>query len=258
MTASFPLVAIAYGLQRLLCRNLHLRFLEMASSDIFRRPYVYTRLRDNEIRIAHLQPGEGGNVIVVELSHELLGTGIAPYRALSWEWGEAGKAGVDQTIFVVDKRSTGKENTKQDMVHMGLLMVRPNLFAALKRLRGGKEVRLWIDAICVEQMGTGDDQNADEKNLEKGDQILLMTQIFGTAEDVCIWLGEDGEGDDSAQAIGFIKKLSNLQDMDVVAELKRGTCDVNDLIAFMKLLKRGWFGRRWIVQVTYPLPPIWH
>jgi hypothetical protein len=35
-------------------------------------------------------------------------------------------------------------------------------------------------------MGTGDDQNADEKNLEKGNQILLMTQIFGTAEDVCI------------------------------------------------------------------------
>jgi hypothetical protein len=222
------------------------------TSEMFRRPYKYGRLhvQDREIRIAHLQPGEGDNVIVIELSHERLDD-IAPYRALSWEWGDASETA---TIFVMNKVKKNTQPRKEG--DLGLLTVRRNLLAALQCLRGKeKEARLWVDAICIEQMVEGDDKNADTKNLEKSEQILLMTQIYGKAEEVWIWLGEDREGDNSAQAMGFIKKLFILQDMDIIAELKRGTYDVSDLIAFMKLLKRGWFGRRWIVQVPL-LPPV--
>ncbi len=56
-----------------------------------------------------------------------------------------------------------------------------NLYAALSRLRCTETVRtLWIDAICINQKDIA----------EKSFQIELMRDIYSSAEEVSMWLGE--------------------------------------------------------------------
>ena len=119
-----------------------------------------------------------------------------------------------------------------------------------------KILRLWVDAICIEQIEQDDSLHDEEKNLEKSNQISIMTDIYEMAENVCVWLGEESE--DSAKAIDFVNRLVQLKGFDRVVgpECKISDYSVgNDLEALIKLLKRGWFSRRWVVQVIYTLSP---
>jgi Heterokaryon incompatibility protein (HET) len=70
-----------------------------------------------------------------------------------------------------------------------------------------------------------------------------MDKIYGMAEKVCVWLGK--EENESEKAIELIKSLVELKDF----ENSTGLSSANDLGALIKLLKRGWFSRRWVVQV---------
>ena len=56
-------------------------------------------------------------------------------------------------------------------------------------------VGLWIDQICINQ----DDVH------ERNEQVALMHRIYSKAENVVIWLGE--EGPDDRMAFGFVPKL---------------------------------------------------
>ena len=194
-------------------------------------PYKYPPLGENnsKIRILHLRPGEDNDSIFVEISCEELVSGIEPYSALSWQWGTEEPT---QTIRI--------KNDKQPSIWR--LKVRRNLLAALKQLRDRhKTVRLWVDAICIKQ--------EPEDDPEKSAQISLMTKIYGMAKEVCVWLGE--ASDDSDIAIKFVNKLVNLDDENHVAGLDRRPFDpdqAKELEALIKLLKRGWFSRRWVVQ----------
>lgn len=195
-------------------------------------PYVYPSLGEynsTKIRILHLRPGEDNDSIFVEISCEELVSGIEPYSALSWQWGDETPT---QTIRI--------KNDKHPSIWR--LKVRRNLLAALKQLRDRhKTVRLWVDAICIKQ--------EPEDDPEKSAQISLMTKIYGMAKEVCVWLGE--ASDDSDIAIRFVNKLVNLDDENHVAGLDRRPFDpdqAKELEALIKLLKRGWFSRRWVVQ----------
>jgi hypothetical protein len=118
---------------------------------------------------------------------------------------------------------------------------------ALQRLRDGtKTVRLWVDAICIKQ--------DRDNNFEKSVQISMMTQIYGMAEQVCVWLGEDR--DESAKAIEYINQLANLEDDNHIMALDRSIFDTSRLVSLVKFLKRGWFSRRWVVQVSYMGPSV--
>jgi hypothetical protein len=221
----------------------------------FQKEYRYKALEENEIRILHLQPGERNDSVFVEISHEKLNAEIAKYHALSWQWGR------EKASEVIRIKHKDGDN------EIWTMKIMPNLLAALKHLRmKDKILRLWVDAICIEQIEQGDnshtsinadEQNADEqKNLEKSNQISIMNKIYGTAENVCVWLGEEYE--DSAKAIELINRIVQLKDFDHIAELESkisGDSIGNDLGALIKLLKRGWFSRRWVVQVIYTVSP---
>jgi Heterokaryon incompatibility protein (HET) len=77
----------------------------------------------------------------------------------------------------------------------------------------------------------------------------MMNRIYGRAEEVSVWLGEERE--DSKNAIKLINNLVELDIFDTIADMERSTdwSMARDLEAFIKLLKRGWFSRRWVVQV---------
>jgi hypothetical protein len=211
--------------------------------------YKYRPLKENlnEIRILHLQPGERNDSVFVEISHEELNAGIGEYDALSWQWGS------DRASEVIRIKHKDKDNTDPKIWTMKIM---PNLMVALKHLRMEDQIlRLWVDAICIEQIEQGNNSptsiDADEqKNLEKSNQISIMTKIYGMAANVAVWLG--GEEEDTAKAIGLVNILVHPKGFDHITGLESKTSDYsieNDLNALIKLLKRGWFSRRWVVQV---------
>ena len=57
-----------------------------------------------------------------------------------------------------------------------------NLHDALQQLReDGFDTFIWLDAVCIEQT------NLDER----AEQVRIMTQIYGHAEMLYIWLGRE-------------------------------------------------------------------
>jgi hypothetical protein len=204
------------------------------------KPYSYTELKQKEIRIIHLYPGEPTDTVFIEISHEKLIDDIPEYHALSWEWGlEPATA----SVRIKDKTSTDSE--------VRTMKVKPNLAAALKHLRLNKIRRLWVDAICIDQIEQGSSSTSTtrevdiRKNQEKSDQISRMSDIYGMAQMVCVWLGEAKH--ESANAIQLIRRLGDLEDFNGLATLEKFA---SELQALIRLLKRGWFSRRWVVQVS--------
>ena len=209
----------------------------MASQLNARSMYQYKSLKEGHIRILWLQPGKLDDSIYADISHEKLDESIAGYHALSWQWGDKKK---NRIIHVKDRLGKDSDAT----LKVWTVEVRANLLDALKHLRKKDMiVRLWVDAICIRQ--------DEENNSEKSQQISLMTQIYGMADKVCVWLGN--AADDSDKAIQFVRKLSNLDDIDHIARLERSTHawdSASEMEPLIKLLKRGWFSRRWVVQVS--------
>lgn len=129
-------------------------------------PYQYTTLsHDDEIRLLHLEPGWGNDIIQVTLRPVRLSEKPS-YEAISYCWGDA-------------------EDTRKVHCEGQLLHVTVGLFTALMRLRKQDVVRvLWADAMCINQ---GD---IDEKNR----QVQLMSRIYAQPSSILIWLGDDTNG----------------------------------------------------------------
>ena len=146
-----------------------------------------------------------------------------PYEALSWCWGSAQPTGT----IIIRKGQNDQRRLQRK--------VTPDLVAALKALRyQGKDRWLWIDQICVDQ------DNPSEKN----HQVAMMSEIYGRASKVCIWLGEGTPS--SHNALMFIKnEVLQLQNFDELCGSKQATEKWNDLLV---LMQRPWFSRRWVVQ----------
>ncbi|KAI1776789.1 heterokaryon incompatibility protein-domain-containing protein [Hypoxylon cercidicola] len=227
--------------------------------------YEYTELKNDLIRIAHLKPGDGEGSIYVELSVENINDMSQDYSALSWKWGDEDE---DSVIRIRDKPvNQGTDNQVNGNQRAGgqkptewlWMRVKPNLWDALRRLRNpDDEVRLWIDAICIKQV-----QERGNSNSEKSRQISMMTDIFKKAGAVKVWLGEpkpykkEGIADDNITpedvktAMRYVDLLENLDDTNHIAGVDQGILEkagMHDLEPLFKLLRRGWFSRRWIVQ----------
>jgi hypothetical protein len=104
--------------------------------------YQYRPLKNDEIRILHIQPGEMKDTIFIELSHEKLDENISPYHALSWAWGSGPS---NNEIRIKDKGS--KDQT------VFTIKIKENLASALRHLRWRHKIKsLWVDAICINQI----------------------------------------------------------------------------------------------------------
>ena len=67
------------------------------------------------------------------------------------------------------------------MVNRQSFYVGENLFHALRSLRHWREPRVfWVDAICINMVDL----------TERSSQVRLMTEVYGSAERVCVWLGD--------------------------------------------------------------------
>jgi hypothetical protein len=147
------------------------------------------------------------------------------YCALSWCWGSPAP-GSETPNFKPIRIIHNNEPYRFE--------VSTNLESALRHLRQEKILRIWVDAVCINQ----------KDNDEKNNQVPMMAKIYGDAKLVYVWLG--GEENGSKEAIHFIKtRVLNLSGFDDLVKDPNTTAEWNSLLA---LMQRDWFSRRWIVQ----------
>jgi hypothetical protein len=111
-------------------------------------------------------------------------------------------------------------------------LVRPNLFQALQRIMADEvSVGLWVDSVCINQ----------SNKAERGAQVKRMADIFRSAKNVWIWLGE--EDLTSKAAMELIPKI-------IAPDFRWDGVwwETQDFLAFDHLLARPWFRRRWVIQ----------
>ncbi|OAL01734.1 HET-domain-containing protein [Phaeosphaeriaceae sp. SRC1lsM3a] len=161
------------------------------------------------------------------------------YSALSYVWGE--RSSNDPTLLVDGYP----------------LQIRASLWQAFQELTTHiNPVRLWVDQICTDQ----------NNEIEKEQQVQLMSRIYEQAQRVIGWLGD--HDDDSQLAfdmlfvVGYVWSVHEAQAKSkwrraVDGLMKDGhlhkledLCDPSKrtVQAAARLVQRPWFYRLWIVQ----------
>ena len=229
--------------------------------------YKYSPLGPNEIRLLHLFPADSVNdLIQTELKVARLDDPAMRYEALSYVWGH------DEPTEKMWIQSSGQETPQsptespqsrsamtprerfravgwnvasREREKNKTFYVRPNLDHALRHLRDypgptpqqsrrtQQTLVIWIDSICIDQ------GNKDEKSA----QVKMMADIYKRADSVFIWLGRESE--DSTIGMDFVLRIP---DQEHQGMLSVRASDAHQWAAFMALMRRAWFSRRWVVQ----------
>ena len=229
--------------------------------------YRYSPLRPNEIRLLHLFPADNKNdLISSELKVASFDDPRLRYEALSYTWGHeeatermwiqgGGQRARKQPNENPEHGSTATPRERlraaiwrvaqEEKEKNKTFYVRPNLNDALRHLRNYSDpspkqsreqpqtIVLWIDNICVNQ----------EDPSEKSSQVRMMAKIYKHAKSVFIWLGREGE--ESNIGMDFILRIPEQEHQGMLSV--RGS-DPHQWGAFVALMRRPWFTRRWVVQ----------
>lgn len=161
-----------------------------------------------QFRILTLQAGCFSSPVECRLSVASLGTDDADFEALSYVWG----ADLFGQKILVD----------------GIpVVVKPNLFAALRHLRRRDcDRRLWVDAVCIDQTN----------DAERAGQVALMGEIFSFARRVVVWLGIE------SPTTRVLFRRNSASD-SLANEFHFGSAR-----AVSKVLSVAWWTRIWVVQ----------
>jgi hypothetical protein len=180
----------------------------------------------NEIRLLHLKPAsQKFDEIECELTTVSFDDCLLQYEALSYVWG-----------CTRNKRSIKIQDHEVE--------VTSNLYDALEQLRLKRAERiLWIDAICINQK----DLN------ERADQVTRMGSIYGRADNVIVWLGQDFKG--CKLAFNCLKRIGEAKDLHftkflsphmAVHGLDLYSTKLQDALIYFFTLP--WWTRVWTVQ----------
>ncbi|KAK0714492.1 heterokaryon incompatibility protein-domain-containing protein, partial [Lasiosphaeris hirsuta] len=119
------------------------------------------------IRILVIEPApddDPDSEIRCRLEHVPLSSS-SRYVALSYCWGPPNT--------IVPARIDGQRH-----------LIRPSLSAALTELRRRRHLRVWADAVCIDQDNTE----------ERSQQVLRMAAIYRSAAAVVAWIGAGDDG----------------------------------------------------------------
>lgn len=147
---------------------------------------------------------------------------LPEYVAVSYAWGDA-------------------ESKEQIYLNGNPHSISTSLFGALTALRDEKEeVLVWADALCIDQ----------QNNIEKSNQIKLMTSIYASSKFVAIWLGP--KADSSRSAIAFLKDLNGrLKSGERVKSWITSKENEDNLAGVASLFSRSYWKRLWVVQEIF-------
>jgi hypothetical protein len=176
-----------------------------------------------EIRLLMLQAGGHDEPLQCRLFTASL-TSNAEYNALSYVWGNYASTTTVAPAIQLDGNS---------------FLVTPNLYSALLHLRppmGSDAMRLWVDAVCINQNDL----------IERNSQVAMMRDIYASAAQVTIWLGEEDEDSDIAfdSLPTVIGKVPWPEDKLCRSKIRRHCAS----FFFGLLDRRSWFSRVWILQ----------
>lgn len=177
---------------------------------------AYKALSDAHIRLLRILPAEPGTVIRCRIEEFPL-QGAPAYTALSYTWGS--QHGIYE-IYINDQPLLVPKNLWRFLSHAGA-------FA------NGLSGWLWVDMLSVNQVDL----------VERGHQVNLMPRIYGTANEVVVWLGPAYRGSDVAMSAlaklpsgkGFAKQASRIW-----------ACDAGH--ALDGICRRPYWRRLWVFQ----------
>ena len=172
-----------------------------ATTELPLAPYVYSPLRNREIRLLYLEPADD---IETPVCGKLVvqGIGAQPYNTLSYAWGPTYSDGshLAATISIADNSLQVTENLLQ-----ALKRLRKVLYEPPKNHRFGMYddehavIPIWMDAICINMSDL----------TERMHQVALMADIYKTEERSLIWLGEvSSRVDDAGSELQIISHLT--------------------------------------------------
>lgn len=192
------------------------------------KAFSYESLAESDaIRLLLLKPGLPGEAICCSLIHTTISECreniYEQYTALSYVWGDA-------------------ENVSSILVHSRPFQITANLAAALDDLRDEhKPLRLWADAICIDQNNI----------LERNHQIRHMQEIFALAQQTVVYLGR------ATSHSSYV--LGNLHHWwkNGAEEIFSSTKNEVRKTAATELLSRAWFSRVWTYQELVLSKEVW-
>jgi hypothetical protein len=211
---------------------------------------MYLSISSSEIRLLVLRKGKQHDPVSCGIRTYLHGdwtdeNALPPYEAISYCWGTE-EATCEISVDVLKENDGLIQSPSTPPVK---LLVRTNLYNALKRLRSAFEEKwFWIDAICIDQ----------EDQEEKTHQLPKMLEIYNNASNVCIWLGEPSSNESKQSSRGrppmhplaFATHIADLSNLDKL--LQRPAPDLQVDIAnwrdFAYMVQSPWFKRRWVIQ----------
>jgi hypothetical protein len=176
-----------------------------------RSPYTYEPLSKNpdEIRLLKLMPPSSPGDIEIEIIR-VSSSAPPAYEALSYVWGPPERTH-EVTVKTSSKKCFPRLSRRRRFLFgrskfkLSQLAISRNLFIALQHLRLANKPRLlWIDAICINQ----------DDVAERSEQVNKMASIYGSAQLVILWLGE--EAHESLLAIETLRALGNGVDVSNV------------------------------------------
>ncbi|KAI2466847.1 HET-domain-containing protein [Annulohypoxylon bovei var. microspora] len=190
--------------------------------------FDYSALNPNlrEIRVLTLLSGGFEEPLRVSIGTQSLDVNPV-YNALSYVWGDPTSANIPGNTIDINGHG---------------FPVTTNLLTALRYLRSllgaAGPITLWVDAVCINQA------DLDERK----QQVSMMRDIYASAKQVIIWLGE--EDDESSLVFDAIPVLA-------AQNHRRGDDQDKELLDAMRLYsrflieladRRSWFSRVWIIQ----------
>jgi hypothetical protein len=179
----------------------------------------------NEVRLLTLKAGDCKEDIKCLLTPYKLDQNLG-FEALSYSWG------------------TSTETIPISINACHSMHITTNLHSALRHLRCQNEDRiLWIDAVCINQ----------KDDTEKNHQVRMMKQIYESADQVVIWLGEAIEHTGRAfeklkEAAEYMRESSP----EVTTKSPQWTKDelfgTEAWTVLIDLFRREWWTRIWVIQ----------
>jgi len=198
--------------------------------------FKYEPISGQQIRLLHIRRGRYGEDLECDLRAKSLTEVKGSYEALSYCWGMDEPS---EVIFVNQWQLLGDGQTFSQK--RAEFPIRPNLLNALRHLRSEyRGVLVWVDAICIDQRDT------TTANAEKNEQLSMMSDIYSSAKNVCIWFGDSDET--SVEALKLVNTITDLQMLDTYLRVTDDATE-KQWRHFVRILKETqWFSRRWIIQ----------
>jgi hypothetical protein len=199
------------------------------------------------LRLIIIEPGSFDESIKCQLKCASRSEVESQYEALSYSWHDNDLA----RLTPEEKRLYEPWNISCNGVQVS---IQQNLWRAIQRLRYLDRPRaVWADALCIDQ----------SNDLEKAQQVQVMSLIYSGANRTLIWMGESQQ-DNVDSSLDLVCRIINrwdnrhpatyfrIDDNSMQTSIRRPTGPVatesDESYTLSTMFGLSWFRRKWVIQ----------